>query len=92
MNSLSTVLYTLNIYPSTEKWDQYKHPINQAQLDELAIQLCNGLADENLYQDGECTPEEALERYEEIMTAASSLNQYAEYYQLKQREISEEYA
>ena len=92
MYDLTTVLCTLNIYPSSDEWNQYKHPLNQAQLDELAIRLCNGLADENLYQDGECTPEEALERYEDIMTAASSLNKYAEHYQLKQREISEEYA
>lgn len=92
MYSLNTVLHALNIYPSSDEWDRYKHPLNQAQLDELAIRLCDGLADENLYQDGECTPEEALERYEGIMTAASSLNLYAEYYQLEQREISEEYA
>jgi hypothetical protein len=88
--NLAQVKTALNMIPGSERWDNYKHPISQSQLDELAMNLCDGLADENLYQDGEATPAEAEERYEEILTAGSKLHSYAKQNNLTPREISED--
>ena len=73
------------------RWADYEHPLNQVQLDKLAMELCYRLAPENLHQDGERTADEVEERYEEIMATGAHLQTYAKQNNLSPREISEDY-
>ena len=90
--NLGLAKMALGYYPHTREWEQYQHPLNQVQLDKLAMELCYRLAPENLHQDGEatCLPE-VQERYEEIITAGAHLQTYAKQNNLSPREISEDY-
>lgn len=99
MNSLLKLVQlklVLNMSPTGSdydraRWAEYEHPLNQIKLDQLAMELCYRLSPENLHSDGEATADEVERDYENIMTAASWLHEYAEANNLTPREVSEDY-